>query len=105
MTTTEQQTEALSRAQGGLSTANYAAILDGFEARGILDAQPRVNVFSYGAWQAQGRQVSKGEHGIKITTWINCKSKENDPTTGEPSTYKRRKTVAVFHISQTEAKP
>ena len=102
--TSEQQTEALERAQGGLSTTNYAAILDGFEARGILDAQPRVNVFSYGAWQAQGRQVSKGQHGIKITTWIQCKTKDTDAN-GEHGTYKRRKTVAVFHISQTEPKP
>ncbi len=103
-TQNEQRTEALERAQAGLSSANYAAILDGFAARGIYDAEPRVNVFSYGAWQALGRQVQKGQHGVKITTWIVCKSKDPDPDTGKREKYKRRRTVAVFHISQTEQK-
>ena len=101
--TNEQQTEALGRAQAGLSSANYAAILDGFADRGIYDAEPRVNVFTYQAWQALGRQVQKGQRGVKITTWIQCQAKETD-TDGERETYKRRKTVAVFHISQTERK-
>ena len=101
--TAEQNAEALGRAQAGLSTANYAAILDGFAERGINDAEPRVNVFTYNAWQELGRQVSKGQRGVKITTWIVCKSKRDH--NGERDTYKRRKTVAVFHISQTEAKP
>jgi len=98
----EQQAEALDRAQGGLSTANYAAILEGFADRGIYDAEPRVNVFTYNAWQELGRQVSKGQHGIKIHTFIACKSKPD--ADGERESYKRRRTVAVFHISQTEAK-
>ena len=103
-TQNEQRTEALERAQGGLSSANYAAILDGFAQRGIYDAEPRVNVFTYAAWQALGRQVQRGQHGIKISTWIRCQSKEVDQDTGERESYKRRKTVAVFHISQTERK-
>lgn len=105
MTTQDQQrTAALGRAQAGLSTANYAAILDGFADRGIYDAEPRVNVFSYNAWQALGRQVQKGQKGVKITTWIACKTKDPNPETGKRDKYKRRKTVAVFHISQTERK-
>ena len=103
-TANEQRAEALGRAQAGLSTANYAAILDCFADRGIYDAEPRVNVFTYGAWQALGRQVQKGQRGVKIHTWIVCKAKDTDPGTGELATYKRRKTVAVFHISQTERK-
>jgi len=100
--TAEQQAEALARAAGGLSTANYAAILDGFAERGIYDAEPRANVFTYNAWQELGRQVQKGQKGVKIHTWIACKSKPD--ANGERESYKRRKTVAVFHISQTEAK-
>ena len=100
--TAEQNAEALGRAQGGISTANYAAILDGFAERGISDAEPRVNVFTYNAWQELGRQVSKGEKGVKIHTWIVCKSKPNKGR--EPEKYKRRRTVAVFHVSQTERK-
>jgi len=101
-TTSEQRAEALSRAQGGLSTANYAAILDGFAERGIYDAEPRSNVFTYNAWQELGRQVTKGQHGVKIHTWIVCQSKPN--ADGERDKYKRRKGVTVFHISQTEPK-
>ena len=100
MTKDEQNTEALERAQTGLSSANYAAILDGFAERGIHDAEPRVNVFTYGAWQQLGRQVQKGQHGIKITTWIRCQGKPD--ASGERESYKRRKVVAVFHITQTE---
>ena len=39
-TKSEQQAEALGRAAGGLSTANYAAILEGFADRGINDRVP-----------------------------------------------------------------
>ncbi len=99
----EQQAEALGRAQGGISTANYAAILDGFAERGIYDAEPRSNVFTYNAWQELGRQVQKGQKGVKIHTWIQCKRKPD--ANGERDSYKRRKVVAVFHISQTEPKP
>ena len=99
----EQQADALNRAQTGLSSANYAAILEGFADRGIYDAEPRVNVFTYNAWQELGRQVQKGQRGVKITTWIQCQSKPD--ASGEREGYRRRKAVAVFHISQTEAKP
>ena len=93
----EQQTEALDRATSGQSTANYDAILSEFAERGIHDAEPRQNVFTYAAWQKLGRQVQKGQHGVKINTWILCRKK------GSEETYKRPKSVAVFHISQTEA--
>ncbi len=100
--TVEQQSEALSRATNNLSMLNYPAIYEGFEEKGISDIQPRVNVFTYNAWKAKGRQVRKGEHGVKVVTWIDCKSKEIDPDTGEPKQYKRAKSATVFHISQTD---
>ena len=94
--------EALSRATNNLSMLNYPAIYEGFEEKGISDIQPRVNVFTYHAWRAKGRQVRKGEHGVKVVTWIDCKSKDIDPDTGEPKQYKRAKSATVFHISQTD---
>ena len=97
----EQQSEALSRATNGASLLNYPAIIDGFVAKCITDVEPRVNVFTYNAWKAKGRQVLKGEHGVKVVTWIDCKSKDIDPDTGEPKQYKRAKSATVFHISQT----
>ena len=96
------QAEALFRAENSNSTSNYPAIYEGFEAKGISDIQPRVNVFTYHAWKAKGRQVRKGEHGVKVVTWITCKSKKIDRDTGEPETYKRAKSATVFHISQTD---
>ena len=101
--TAEQQSEALSRATSNLSMLNYPAIYEGFAAKGISDVIPRENVFTYNAWRAKGRQVRKGEHGVKVVTWITCKSKEIDRDTGEAKTYKRQKGVTVFHISQTDS--
>ena len=108
MTKQEQQTEALARAVGGLSSRNYAAIIEGFAARGIHDAEPRRNVFTYAAWRELGRQVTKrpkgvekGEWGIPIVTFIACTKKGSNGQKDEK--YTRPKTVHVFHVSQTEA--
>ena len=90
------QAEALSRAINGESVLNYPAILEGFAAKGIDDVEPRVNVFTYHAWRAKGRQVRKGEHGVKVVTWITGTDKE----TGEETKYPKRTTV--FHVSQTD---
>ena len=101
--TLEQQSEALSRAESGLSLINYPAIIGGFIDKDIPESEiiPRVNVFTYNAWKAKGRQVLQGEHGVKVVTWIDCKSKDIDKDTGEPKKYKRAKSATVFHISQT----
>lgn len=95
---TPAQIESLQRAKEGTSEANYAAILAGFAAMGIPaeEIQPRENVFTFGAWLAQGRSVKKGQHGVKVATVI--EKKETD-TTGP---VKFRRFTTVFHISQTE---
>ena len=99
--------EALQRATNNASAANYGAIYAGFVAKGIAgaDIMPRENVFTFDAWKALGRSVKKGEHGVKIVTWIDCKGRaERDPVTGEEERrgFRRPKTTTVFHISQTE---
>ena len=101
--------EALSRATTGQSFANYPAIIEGFIAKGIPvdDISPRENVFTYHAWRALGRQVRRGEHGVKVTTFVSMekKSGEVDPDTGEEKRIKlgrRAWTAVVFHISQTD---
>jgi antirestriction protein ArdC len=98
--TQEQRAESVDRAVNGQSVRNYEAIIAGFAERGIA-ATPREDVFTYNAWRGLGRQVRKGEHGIKIETWIPCKSKADE--NGERESYKRRKVTAVFHVSQTDA--
>lgn len=99
----EIQAEALSRAVGSLSLANYPAIIEGFASRGIPvdDIRPRENVFTYNAWRALGRQVRRGEHGVQVCTWIPLTKKNAE--TGEPEHIgKRPKTTTVFHITQTD---
>jgi hypothetical protein len=40
-------------------------------------------VFMFQAWKALGRVVRHGEHGVRIATFIECKSREIDRHTGE----------------------
>ena len=102
----ERQAEALSRALTNTSLSNYPAIINGFMSRGIPEREilPRENVFTYAAWKALGRQVKRGQHGIRICTFVPIDSKEKDPESGETKikTSSRPRTTTVFHISQTE---
>jgi hypothetical protein len=89
--------EALHRAVSGDSMLNYQVIIAGMMSKGIepQDIKPRINVLTLRAWNAKGRKVKKGEKGVNCITWIVCDDKEG-------GTYKRMKSVSVFHISQTE---
>lgn len=100
----QSQVESLKRAVCGQSLANFPAIFQGFAAKGIPESEikPRENVFTFDAWKALGRYVRKGEHGVKICTFVESKSKEVDPDTGERKLIRRPWTTTVFHISQTE---
>ena len=102
--TSEARQEALSRAISGQSFSNFPAIFQGFAAKGIPESEikPRENVFTFDAWKALRRYVRKGEHGVKIVTFIESLSKEADPDTGERKLIRRPWTTTVFHISQTE---
>lgn len=102
-------TEALSNALAERSLANYPAILEGFIAKGIPAEQitPRENVFTYHAWRALGRQVRRGESGVKVVTWISKQGapagdggSEGDGAEGKP--FKFSRPVTVFHVSQTD---
>ena len=95
----EIQAEALERAVNGESLSNYPAIFEGFLGKGIPEAEiiPRENVFTYRAWQRLGRQVCKGEHGVKVTTW----RESVDEETGKLKRWPQG--ASVFHISQTKA--
>jgi hypothetical protein len=108
------QQEALSRAVGNQSLTNWPAIIHGFMAKGIPESEirPRENVFTYHAWRALGRQVRRGEHGVKVTTFVAIAGKEdkdgvatNDADgTDKPKRGATRRpwTATVFHISQTD---
>ena len=101
MTNQEQYQEALGRAADGVSLGNYPAIFAGFTQMGIPQSEikPRENVFTFAAWKALGRHVRKGQHGVKVVTFIDV-TKE-DKQTGEKVTRRRPWSTTVFHISQT----
>ncbi len=109
------QAEALSRAMHGQSTSNLGEIVRGFMAMGVREAdiRPRENVFTFWAWKALGRQVRKGEHGVRVTTWIESRKQlRSEPqdqrsnainAAADAGTRARfARPVTVFHISQTE---
>jgi len=95
--------EALDRAQHGQSMANYATIFEGFALKGIpeTDVLPRVNVFTFNAWKAQGRSVRKGEHGVRVLTYVEMTKRDEDPEK-EPNSWRQPRATTVFHISQTD---
>jgi antirestriction protein ArdC len=77
-------------------------------AKGIpeADIRPRENVFTYNAWLALGRQVRRGERGVKISTFVALEGKKdagNVDAVGKPGRRTTRPwTATVFHISQTD---
>lgn len=104
MTNNQKQQEALARARGNTALSNYPAIIRGFMERGIPqhDIKPRENIFTYQAWRVLGKQVLKGEHGIKILTVITTSKEKENPDTGEIEVISNRRpwTTTVFHESQ-----
>jgi hypothetical protein len=110
----QMQQESLTRAVSGQTLSNWPAIIEGFLAKGIPEHEikPRENVFTYHAWRALGRQVRRGEHGVKVLTFITAKGKEA-PLPSESSATDKVKTggerrpwsATVFHISQTDPNP
>ncbi|MCP3050725.1 ssDNA-binding domain-containing protein [Xanthomonas euvesicatoria pv. allii] len=94
--------QALMNAVGQSSTANYAAIVEGFLQLGIApeDIRPRENIFTFNAWRALGRVVRRGQHGVRVVTVLPCTKK--DAITGIELDVKKVRRTTVFHISQTD---
>lgn len=104
------QQQALTNALADRSMVNYETIIEGFMEKGIEldDITPRVNVFTYNAWRALGRQVRKGESGVKVVTMIPLTQRAEDGQEAAPLTDEsgkprmKAKNVTVFHVSQTD---
>ena len=107
MTQQEIMSEAITRATTGQSVMNYAAIFEGFMARGIPESEilPRENVLTFWAWKAIGRRVKKGEHGVKACTFIPVSEKVDTQTGEKKAGFRVPRTTTVFHVSQTEPEP
>src|SRR6478609_4851684 len=89
--------EALNRAVSGHSHSNFPAIFQGFAAKGIPESEikPRENVFTFDAWKALGRVVRRGEHGVKVCTFVERQGKEIDQDTGERKVIRLPRTTTV----------
>jgi len=99
-----RELEALARARGGQTMSNWPAIYAGFIAKGIpeADIRPRENILTFHAWRALGRHVRRGEHGVRVQTWIPVGEQKSDDGTIKHKAGKRPKTAVVFHVSQTD---
>lgn len=107
MNVQEIQQEALCRAQNGQAVTNYSAIYSGFMEKGIPQHEilPRENVFTFNAWKALKRHVRKGEHGVKVSVFVNTSKTETDENGTETTKgHSFPRTTTVFHISQTDGK-
>ena len=61
-------------------------------------------MLTYRAWRELGRQVRKGERGVRLQVWL-TKPEEKDASgkvTRKTRTFPKYTTV--FHVSQTDAK-
>jgi antirestriction protein ArdC len=96
--------EALARASSGQSVANYGTIFHGFIDKGVAesDIRPRENVFTFHAWRALGRTVRKGEHGVRVLTFVPIAGRVDDVTGEVKPGGRRPKAAVVFHVSQTD---
>ena len=104
MTRADLEHQALTKAASGQSLVNYPAIIEGFTAKGIPaeEIRPRENVFTFHAWKALGRSVRKGEHGVRVLTFVSCSKAIESPDGPKAISYRRPWTTTVFHVSQTE---
>ena len=57
------------RFEHGQSTGSALILTLAAQERGCT-CQPYADWFTYRRWKAQGFQVQKGEHGVKLTTYI-----------------------------------
>ena len=82
------------------SLSSEMTLADAARERGC-SCRPYVDWFTYRRWKAQGFQVQKGEHGVKLTTYIPVF--KTDPVTGEkvPNGTRPRRTT-VFCRCQTK---
>lgn len=76
----------------GFSLQN-AAILDMAATERGCNCEPYIDWFTYKRWQAQGYQVQKGEHGVKLSCFLKMKQTDKD---GKETTYSRPWTSVVF---------
>lgn len=92
----ETAQDSLARIRSGHSKNDFLAIM-AFADLGVdvLDVEPRVNVLTYNAWKAEGRQVARGARSVRVPVWIPIKAKDGGKDKMVP------RDATLFHVSQT----
>jgi len=70
---------------GGYSIGNAMVLAMAAKARGC-DCQPYKDWFTYRRWRAQGCQVQKGEHGVKLSVFVKTERKDKDAAGNDVTT-------------------
>ena len=97
MTERMTATEAMTFEQGHSMTSGM--ILDAAAQSHGCVCKPYQDWFTYKRWRAQGFQVQKGQHGVKLTTYIPIRD-DNDKPTGKTRPW--RSTVFLSMPGQGE---
>jgi len=83
----------------GYCGANAEALLVTAESKGC-QCMPYQDWFTYQRWLAQGFQVQRGEHGVKLTSWVEIIKKGTDGN--EIVTGRRPKSYTAFCRCQVQ---
>jgi len=95
--------DALRRALNQKPGANDVAAIIAFEAEGLKNVQPRVNVLTFNAWKACGRSVVAGQKSVRVGVITSKPYVDKD--TGETLFRRVTGTAYLFHLTQTQPDP
>lgn len=103
-----EQVEQLRQSEAWTRFLDFAQVFHRYSVNNlllILSQRPdATRVAGYRTWQSVGRQVTKGQRGIRIFGGRDVVTREEDERTGEETEHRTRRffPVSVFDISQTE---
>lgn len=103
-----EQVEQLRQSEAWTRFLDFAQVFHRYSINNlllILSQRPdATRVAGYRTWQSVGRQVTKGQRGIRIFGGRDVVTREEDERTGEETERRTRRffPVSVFDISQTE---
>ena len=89
------------------SVANAAAVAASIAARGC-QCRPYEDVFTFARWRAQGRVVRRGEHGLRLVTYVTVLERVDqngetaDGANDQPRGYRMPRPTFVFCRCQTD---
>ena len=71
--------------------------------RAIMAHARTADARGFRQWKAAGRQVRKGEHGVKVLTFVPMSKVVHSETGDKVESWRSPRSTTVFHVSQTDA--